>query len=67
MKERLISKKYIKKAYTPDLQNVDMDINLESIEDKVELLPKEMFQIIGKVISYIENINKIEGEKNENK
>ena len=67
MKKRLISKRYIEKAYTQDLQNVEMDINLESIEDKVDKLPEEMFQILGEVISFVENTNKFEGDKNENK
>lgn len=67
MKKRLISKKYMKKAYTQDLQNLEMDINLESIEDKIDKLPKEMFQILGEVISFVENTNKFEGDKNENK
>lgn len=67
MKKRLISKRYIEKAYTQDSQNVEMDIKLESIEDKVDKLPKEMFQILGEMISFVENINKFEGDKNENK
>lgn len=67
MKKRLISKRYIEKAYTQDSQNVEMDIKLESIEDKVDKLPKEMFQILGEMISFVENINKLEGDKNENK
>lgn len=67
MKKRLISKKYMKKAYTQDLQNLEMDISLESIEDKVDKLPEEMFQILGEVISFVENTNKFEGDKNENK
>lgn len=67
MKKRLISKRYIEKAYTQDSQIVEMDIKLESIEDKVDKLPKEMFQILGEMISFVENINKFEGDKNENK
>lgn len=67
MKKRLISKRYIEKAYTQESQNVEMDIKLESIEDKVDKLPEEMFQILGQVVSFVESINKFEGEKNENK
>lgn len=66
MKKRLISKRHIEKAYTQDSQKVDMDISLESIEDKVDKLPTEMFQILGEIISFIENTNKLEGDKNEN-
>lgn len=67
MKKRLISKKYMKKAYTKDTQKNDIDMKLQSIEDKIDLLPKEMFQILGEMISFVENINKLEGDKNENK
>lgn len=66
MKKRLISKRHIEKAYTQDSQKADMDISLESIEDKVDKLPTEMFQILGEIISFIENTNKLEGDKNEN-
>ena len=67
MKKRLISKRYIEKAYTQDLQNLEMDKNLESIGDKVDKLPEEMFQILGEIISFVESTNKFEGDKNENK
>lgn len=67
MKKRLISKKYIEKAYTQDSQNIEIDIRLESIGDKVDKLPEEIFQILGQVISFVENINKFEGDKDENK
>lgn len=68
MKKRLISRKHIEKAYTTDMLNHDIDLNLEPIEERINKLPKEMFQILGEVISFIENTNKFEGDKNhENK
>ncbi len=68
MKKRLISRKHIEKAYTIDILNHDIDLNLEPIEERINKLPKEMFQILGEVISFIENTNKFEGDKNhENK
>lgn len=63
MKKRLISRKYIEKAYTTDAENQDMDLGQESIEERIDKLPKEMFQILGEVISFIENTNKLEGDK----
>ena len=67
MKKRLIPKKYIKKAYTRDNEKQDFNMDLEPMADKIDKLPKEMFQIIGEVISFIEKTNTIEGDKNENK
>ena len=64
MKKRLISRKHIEKAYTTDILSQDIDLNLESMEEKIDKLPKEMFQILGEVISFIENTNKVEGDKN---
>ena len=66
MKKRLISNKYVKKAYTKEISNTEIDLNSRPIEEKVHRLPKEMFQILGQVIQYIENVNKLEGDKNEN-
>lgn len=67
MKKRLILSKNIKKAYTQELETKDLDLNLESQAESIDKLPKEMFQILGEVISFIEITNKFEGDKNENK
>lgn len=68
MKKRLISFKTIEKAYTKEETNSDIDVKVESIEERIDKLPKEMFQILGEIVSFIENTNKIEGDKNhENK
>lgn len=66
--KRLISRKSIEEAYKTDTLVQDIELNLESTEEKIDKLPKEMFQILGEVISFIENTNKFEGDKNhENK
>lgn len=67
MKKRLIPKKYIKKAYTQDIESQNVDINTDSHVEDIDKLPKEMFEILGEVISFIENTNKFEGDKHENK
>lgn len=67
MKKRLIPKQYIKKAYTKGDEKQDLNMDLEPMVEKIDKLPKEMFQIIGEVISFIEKANTIEGDKNENK
>ena len=63
MKRRLILNKNIKKAYTQEIERKDLDIKQESQVENIDKLPKEMFQILGEVISFIEIINKFEGEK----
>ena len=66
MNKRLISRKYVEKAYTKEVSNMEVDLNNEPNKEKLHRLPKEMFQILGQVIQYIENVNKLEGDKNEN-
>ena len=63
MKRRLILNKNIKKAYTQEIERKDLDIKQESQVENIDKLPKEMFQILGEVISFIETTNKFEGEK----
>ena len=67
MKIRLASKKQIKEAYQrKKIQNkikVQEELGLENIEK----VPKELFQIIGETLSFIENINNMEEENHEDK
>lgn len=67
MKKRLISRKDIKKAYSQEVERPKLDLDIDSPMDDIDRLPKEMFEILGEVISFIENTNKFEGDKNENK
>lgn len=67
MKKRLIPKKAISKAYSQEEQRADLDLNIGSPESDVDKLPKEIFEILGEVLSFIETTNKLEGDKNENK
>lgn len=67
MKNRLITKKYIERAYTKDLSLEDIDVNQRESKEDIDSLPHEMFEILGQVISFIENTNKLEGDNNENK
>ena len=63
MKKRLIPQKTIKNAYTRDLGK--MDLEERSISKKEEVrLPREMMEILGEFISFIEDTNKIEGDLN---
>ena len=69
-KKRFISRKVLEKAYRGP-ENLDMeriiDESEEDIIEKVDKLPEEIFQIIGKVVSFVEIADKIEEDKNENK
>jgi len=67
MKIRLVSKKQIKKAYEKKKVGSKIDIKEELAMENVEKVPKELFQILGETLSFIENVNKMEGEKNEDK
>lgn len=64
--KRIISRKEIEKAYKKEVEDYQEQLT-QTKQDKIEQIPEEMFQILGKVISFIESKDKIEGEKNENK
>ena len=67
MKIRLISKKQLKKAYEEKKIENKIDVREELAMKNIEKVPKELFQILGETLSFIENVNKMEGEKNEDK
>ncbi len=62
MTKRLVSRKQIEKAYKRDLDYYENTFKDEK-ENRLEELPDEMFQILGKIVCFIENSDKIEGEK----
>ncbi len=67
MKIRLVSKKHIKKAYEKkDIKN-KIDLKEELGIENIERVPKELFQILGETLSFIENVNNMEGKKHEDK
>lgn len=66
-KIRFISRDNIKEAYRRG-DNIPEDIieNREEDEaEKIDRLPEETFEIIAKLVSFIEVANKLEGEENE--
>ena len=67
MKIRLISKKYVKNAYEKREVANKIDIEEELGIDNIERIPKELFQILGETLSFIENINSMEEDKDEDK
>lgn len=67
MKKRLIPKKHIERAYTKDLSLEEVDRDREEEKNDIQSLPQEIFEILGEVISFIENTNKLEGDKHEDK
>lgn len=67
MKIRLVSKKHVKNAYEKrDIEN-KIDIKEELGIGNIERVPKELFQILGETLSFIENINNMEEDKDEDK
>ena len=44
-----------------------IDIEEELGIDNIERIPKELFQILGETLSFIENINSMEEDKDEDK
>lgn len=67
MKIRLVTKKQLKKAYEEKKIENKIDVREELAMKNIEKVPKELFQILGESLSFIENVNKMEGEKNEDK
>lgn len=71
-KVRLVPQKQIKKAYDKNKIAKKIDLDEEMVKEKlglnnVEEIPKEMFSILGETLSFIDKVNKMEGDKNEDK
>lgn len=64
--KRIISKRQIQKAYIRDIYENENDFKRER-QDDLDHIPEEIFKILGSVIAFIEDKDKLEGEKNENK
>jgi type III secretion system FlhB-like substrate exporter len=67
MKVRLVSKKHVKKAYEKKSNEHKMDLKEELGIGDIEKVPKELFQILGETLSFIESVNNMEGDKYEDK
>ncbi len=71
-KVRLVPQKQIKKAYDKNKIAKKIDLDEEMVKEKlglnnVEEIPKEMFSILGETLSFIDKVNKMEGNKDEDK
>lgn len=62
MKIRLVSNKYVKNAYEKKKPENKIDLKEELGMENIEKVPKELFQILGETLSFIENVNNIEGD-----
>ena len=67
MRIRLVSQKHIKKAYEKKEVTNKLDIKEELGIENIERVPKELFQILGETLSFIESINNMEEDKDEDK
>jgi type III secretion system FlhB-like substrate exporter len=67
MKIRLVSQKQVKKAYTRKSLPSAMDLKENLTMDNLDKLPKELFQILGETLSFIEYVNNKEGDLHEDK
>ena len=71
-KVRLVPQKQIKEAYGKNKFQKKIDLKEETLKEELGLnnmeeIPKEMFSILGETLSFIDKVNKIEGDKDENK
>ena len=67
MKIRLVSKKQIKNAYEKKKYENKVDIKEELGMENIEKVPKELFQVLGETLSFIEDVNNMEEDKDEDK
>lgn len=67
MKKRLILKKDIKKAYSQDREGSRVDLDIDSSKSDIDKLPKEIFEILGEILCFIQTTNKLEEDQHENK
>jgi type III secretion system FlhB-like substrate exporter len=67
MKIRLVSKKHVKNAYEKKNNRSKIDLKEELAIENIEEVPKELFQILGETLSFIESVNNMEVDKDEDK
>lgn len=65
IKKRYISKRKLDKAYGIGEELLPLEEEEIDLPKDVDTLPEEMFQIVGKLISFVEIANRME-EENEN-
>lgn len=64
---RIVANSLIRQAYKiEDKEEKLIDEKVETVREKTDRLPGEIFQIVGDLIDFIEIVNKLEG-KNEDK
>lgn len=67
MKIRLVPRKYVKRAYEKKKQEGNVDLKKELGIENVDKIPEELFQILGETLSFVEDINNMEVDKDEDK
>ncbi|NLJ77787.1 MAG: hypothetical protein GX329_00330 [Tissierellia bacterium] len=67
MKIRLILGKDIKAAYENRTMDSNIDLKDGINAESIQRVPEELFRILGKTLSFIENINHMEGSEDEDK
>ncbi|NLW23140.1 MAG: hypothetical protein GXY88_07825 [Tissierellia bacterium] len=67
MRKRLVSSKYIKSAYEKKKVANKLDLREGLDIENIERIPEELFQIIGETLSFIECIDNMEGDRDEDK
>lgn len=67
MKIRLVSQSQVKKAYTRRSLPSSMKQRENINGDNLDKLPKELFQILGETLSFIEYVNNKEDDSHEDK
>lgn len=67
MKIRLVPRKYIKKAYEKKNQEGNVELKKDLGIKNIDKIPKELFQILGETLSFVEDINNMEVDKDEDK
>lgn len=61
MRRRMfVPKDIIKRAYRNDIEIREEVIEEETVVEKVDKLPEELFKVVGKVVSFIEVSDKME-------
>lgn len=62
--KRLVAKELVEKAYSlEDYSQTRLDKKVEGFKEKTEKLPREIFEIVGDLVNFIEKVNKMEGKK----
>lgn len=60
---RIVTRKEVEKAYSEKNEELEEEISLKDLEESVDNIPEEIFEIIGGIVAFLDHSETNKGEK----